>query len=374
MGIVISPLISLMRDQIEALNKKGIRARTLNSMQSFEEKRSIFQQIKENQIDVLYLSPERFLADDIQAIIKSHTISVLAIDEAHTVSQWGKDFRNAYLDMATIVKSINHIPKIALTATVNEQTKNDIILRLGMEFCNVFENSFERSNIHIKIIEKDKDWVNQATKIIKEKQHQNGIVFFSSKKKVDEFYQHLVDNNINAIKYHAGMEKSDRENSQKIFENSDSIVAVATIAFGMGIDKSNVRYVLHCDAPTSFDNYYQEIGRAGRDGAPAEAIMLYKYGDLAKKKSLILRDNPVSEQDTHNLINIEKIIDFAETNTCRTKLLLKHFDEIKSTDCGHCDNCTNPPHLSESYDVSCIAINTCLSTGQNLARHIYVTS
>ena len=184
MGIVISPLISLMQDQIEALNKKGVRARTLNSMQSFEEKRSIFQQIKENQIDVLYLSPERFLADDIQAIIKSHTISVLAIDEAHTVSQWGKDFRNAYLDMATIVKSINHIPKIALTATVNEQTKNDIIPS-GSEwnFATCLENSFERSNIHIKIIEKDKDWVNQATKIIKEKQHENGIVFFSSKKK-----------------------------------------------------------------------------------------------------------------------------------------------------------------------------------------------
>lgn len=336
--IVVSPLIALMKDQVDALRLNGVSAAYLNSTLTSSEQQQVIDQLKRNQLKLLYLAPERLLGEgNFLFLLKGVKISLFAIDEAHCISQWGHDFRPEYLVLGELKKKFPGIPLIALTATADELTKKDIIERLALTDYTLFENSFNRANIHYFIRSKT-DYFQQLIGYLKEHKEDSGIIYCLSRLSTEKLASDLSDEGFEAVAYHAGLEKKIREERQDKFLKDEIKIIVATIAFGMGINKSNVRYVIHADLPKNIEGYYQETGRAGRDGVKSDAILFYGAGDLFKLKNFArVENNP--EQTRIMLEKLDQMAALCETRKCRRQFLLNYFGEEAPDRCDSCDVC-----------------------------------
>ncbi len=338
-AIVVSPLISLMKDQVDALNSNGIPAAFLNSSQTFEQQQYILNACHQQQVKLLYVSPEKLISD-INIISQACNISLFAIDEAHCISSWGHDFRPEYTQLGFLREKFAHVPFIALTATADKVTRRDIIKQLKLKTPQVFLSSFDRKNLslEVRIGVKPKEKTKEIIDFIEARKNESGIIYCLSRKKCEEAYEALANAGISAMYYHAGMNSEIRSTVQERFIKDELQVVCATVAFGMGIDKSNVRWVIHYNLPKNMEGYYQEIGRAGRDGLPSETILYYNYADM------LLLNKFASEggQAEVNLEKLKRIQNYAEADSCRRKILLNYFSENLTKNCGNCDVCENP--------------------------------
>ncbi len=357
-GVVISPLIALMQDQVDALAQLGLNARFLNSTLTNEQVSDIEQQLSKGSIDMLYIAPERLIKPRTLSLLAQLQISLFAIDEAHCVSQWGHDFRGDYLQLTLLAQKFPNVPRMALTATANEQTKQEIITRLKLETAKKYVSGFDRPNIQYHISHKD-NVKKQLVNFIKNNHaNDSGIVYCLSRKRVESFAQYLSQQGFTALPYHAGLSSELREQHQKRFLREDNIIIVATIAFGMGIDKPDVRFVVHIDLPKSIEAYYQETGRAGRDGLPSSAWMIYGLQDVVFLKQM-MQESQANEQFKHAERNkLEAMLGLCEVTGCRRKVILNYFNEPTSDYCGNCDNCLVPV---ETWD-GAVAAQKALST------------
>ncbi|MFD2162466.1 DNA helicase RecQ [Paradesertivirga mongoliensis] len=337
--IVISPLISLMKDQVDALKANGIAAAFLNSSQSPEEQQAILEACYKNEIGLLYVSPEK-LVSDLQMITQMARPSMFAIDEAHCISSWGHDFRPEYTQLGMLRKKFSHVPFIALTATADKVTRKDILKQLKLNSPGVFISSFDRKNLSLDVRTgvKTKEKLQEIAAFIDKREDQSGIIYCLSRNNCQDVAEALKNYGINAGYYHAGMNGDARAKVQEDFINDKLQVVCATIAFGMGIDKSNVRWVIHYNLPKNMEGYYQEIGRAGRDGLPSETILYYNYADLTMLNKFAAQ----SAQSEINLEKLKRIQHYAEADFCRRKILLNYFSESLDDNCGNCDVCKNP--------------------------------
>lgn len=363
--IVVSPLIALMKDQVDALLVNGVKAAFLNSTLSLGEQSDIFQQLKNNQLKLLYVAPERLMGNAAQFIefLKKIKVSLFAIDEAHCISQWGHDFRPEYLILGQLKQAFPHIPLIALTATADSLTKNDIIQKLNLETHKVFVNSFNRPNIYYYVKPK-RNYYGDLVNFLEKHKDDSGIIYCLSRASTERLAEDLKQDGFNAEAYHAGLEKNIREERQDKFLKDDIKIIVATIAFGMGINKSNVRFVIHVDLPKNIEGYYQETGRAGRDGLHSEAILFYGAGDVIKlKRFATIEDNP--EQTKILLQKLDKMSRFCETKTCRRKYLLNYFGEEAPAYCGSCDVCLNKPELKDATIIAQKILSTVARVKEN---------
>ena len=347
--IVISPLIALMQDQVQTLKQNGVEADFLNSTTSQSDKKVIFNKINSGTLKLLYVAPERLFDEKFYAWLKTINVSMFAIDEAHCVSQWGHDFRKEYFELSRIVHDFPNVPRIALTATANEITRKEIISCLGLENSKHFICGFDRPNITYYVNNK----VDEKKQLLKflEKNHKedSGVVYCLSRKRTEEFANFLHDKGFKAYPYHAGLKKSLKDEAMDKFLNDDSVIIVATIAFGMGIDKPNVRFVCHLDLPSSMESYYQETGRAGRDGLPSNAWMLYGLGDVAQRQRMVEDSDAEDQYKRIESNNLNAMFSFCEVVSCRRNVVLNYFGENKNEPCGNCDNCIDPPKV---YDAS----------------------
>ena len=353
--IVVSPLIALMHDQVGALHEAGVSAAFLNSTLSSDEAYQIEQRMLRGDITLLYAAPERLTTPRFLALLDSlferGTLSMFAIDEAHCVSQWGHDFRPDYRALTVLHERFPGVPRMALTATADALTRDDILERLQLEGARAFVSSFDRPNIRYTIVEK-RDSTLQLLRFL-EREHEGdaGIVYCQSRRKVDDIAQTLVDAGINALPYHAGLDHAVRQKHQDRFLREDGIVMVATIAFGMGIDKPDVRFVAHLDMPKNIEGYYQETGRAGRDGLPAEAWMGYGLQDVVNQRRMI-DESPAGEEFKQIMRGkLDALLGLAEATDCRRVRLLGYFGEA-SQPCGNCDNCLHPPEVWDGTDAA----------------------
>lgn len=370
--IVVSPLIALMQDQVSSLQSKGISAFFINSTISYNEQRSIIKKIEDNQVDILYVAPERLLEPSFYSWLKTIHISLFAIDEAHCVSQWGHDFRPVYVELQKIVTDFSNVPRIALTATANETTRNEIISRLGFQNSKHFISGFDRPNIHYTIQEKS-DEKKQLLKYIK-KNHigECGIVYCLSRKKTEEISEFLSNNGFKSLPYHAKLSNTEKEYHLSQFLESDDIIIVATIAFGMGIDKPNVRFVCHVDLPSSIEAYYQETGRAGRDGLPSYAWMLYGLKDVALRRNMLENSNAEEIFKRIDENNLNSIFSLCEVVQCRRKTLVEYFGDHLEKPCNNCDNCNNPPLKIDATIFSQKLFSTIYRTGQKFGANYII--
>ncbi|QBP74022.1 DNA helicase RecQ [Herbaspirillum huttiense] len=356
-GVVVSPLIALMQDQVDALAEVGVRAAFLNSTQSFDEALQIERRLRQGDLDLLYVAPERLMTPRCLDLLESARISLFAIDEAHCVSQWGHDFRPEYIKLSILHERFPQVPRIALTATADQQTREEIIHRLQLEDARQFVSSFDRPNIRYQIVEKANGRKQLLDFIKNEHPEDAGIVYCLSRKKVEETAEFLRGEGLNALAYHAGMDYALRTKNQARFLREDKIVMVATIAFGMGIDKPDVRFVCHLDLPKSVEGYYQETGRAGRDGLPADAWMAYGLQDVVQQRRMI--DESEADETFKRVLGtkLDAMLSLCETLHCRRVHLLDYFGE-KSSPCGNCDTCLTPP---VSFDAT-VEVQKLLST------------
>ena len=337
--VVISPLIALMKDQVDALRLNGVSAAFLNSSLDKSEQDSLMAEMKENKIKLIYIAPERLSSGLITFIsfLKTLNVSLFAIDEAHCISHWGHDFRPDYLLLSILKEKFPDVPIIALTATADKLTRGDIIEKLNLKKPQLFISSFNRSNIRYIIEEKD-DHYNKILEFVKSHIDESGIIYCLSRNNTEELAEKLVGNGCHAAAYHAGLSPDVRNKRQEQFKRDEIKIIVATIAFGMGIDKSNVRYVIHSNVPKNIEGYYQETGRAGRDGLPSHALLFYSTSDILKLKSFVSVDgNP--EQTKIMLKKLNQMADFCSSYSCRREFLLNYFDEKFSGPCGNCDIC-----------------------------------
>lgn len=346
-GIVISPLISLMQDQVDALQANGVACAYYNSSLSSAEARQVLAKLHNGELDLLYIAPERLLMDSFLARLEEIDIALFAVDEAHCVSQWGHDFRPEYVQLGQLRQYFPSIPFLALTATADRQTRDDILLRLHLQSANCHVASFDRPNIRYTVVEKHKPF-HQLTQFLNLHTEQAGIIYCTTRKKVDEVAAQLNRSGFNALPYHAGMSSKARSHAQQAFQRDDVNIIVATVAFGMGIDKPNVRFIVHYDISKNIECYYQETGRAGRDNLPAEALMFYGMADIAKVRGL-LEQNDNENQRRIEIHKLNCMVAFAESQNCRRRVLLQYFGESLDTDCGNCDVCLNPP---QTYDAT----------------------
>lgn len=358
-AVVISPLIALMKNQVDQMNALGINAKVLNSTLSKSEMNRVKKQVLNGEVKLLYVAPESLSKEDNVAFFKDVNISFIAVDEAHCISEWGHDFRPEYRRIKEIIAKIGDLKIIALTATATPKVQLDIIRNLQMEDANIFKTSFNRENLYYEIRPK-KDSRKHLIKFIKEHKGKSGIVYCWSRKKVEEIAEFLNVNGIKARPYHAGMEAPQREKNQDDFLNEDVDVIVATIAFGMGIDKPDIRFVVHYDAPKSLESYYQETGRAGRDGLEGHCLMFYSYKDVLKLEKFN-KDKTVSEKENAKVL-LEEVIHFSESSVCRRKMLLHYFGERFENDCGYCDNCKNPKETFKAKEEVVLILKTILAT------------
>ncbi|WP_394767769.1 DNA helicase RecQ [Ferruginibacter sp.] len=345
--IVVSPLIALMKDQVDALKLNGVAAAFLNSSQSSSEQSSIIQQLKTNRLKLLYVAPERLLGqNNLLNYLKDINISLFAIDEAHCISHWGHDFRPEYLVLGQLKKQFPSVPIIALTATADSLTKKDIIQKLEVTDYTVYENSFNRPNISYCVKQK-RNYFSQLTDFLSEHKDDSGIIYCLSRSSVDKLAEDLRNEGYAAAAYHAGLDKSIKEQNQDLFLKDDIKIIVATIAFGMGINKSNVRFVVHVDLPKNIEGYYQETGRAGRDGLPSEAVLFYSVADVFKLKNFA-RVEGNEAQSKVMLKKLDQMAAFCETRQCRRKFLLNYFDEPAANFCGSCDVCLSEEEKTDA--------------------------
>lgn len=336
--LVISPLIALMKDQVDSLKANGIPATFFNSSQSTEEQQQVFDAIASKSIKLLYVAPESLSL--LQNILNQSYISCIAIDEAHCISAWGHDFRPSYKQLAFLKKSLPEVPIVALTATADKATQQDILEQLAVPNATQFISSFNRENIALEVRPAN-DRVQQIIKFIQRRPNEAGIVYCLSRKATEQLASKLQQNNIDAKAYHAGLPFEERAKTQEAFIKDDCEVICATIAFGMGIDKSNVRWVIHYNMPKNIEGYYQEIGRSGRDGLPAKALLFHSYADVIQLRQFIENTGNKEVQEA----KLERMKQFAEATVCRRKILLSYFGELIEENCGNCDVCKNPPQF-----------------------------
>ena len=343
--LVISPLISLMKDQVDQLAANGIEADYLNSSQTFEQQQQVQNKAISGQLKLLYLSPEKVMTNSFFQFISHCKVSFIAIDEAHCISQWGHDFRPEYIQLGGLKSCFPDAPVMALTATADHVTRQDIVQNLKLNRPHLYVGSFDRPNIRYTLVEKFKP-MEQLCNFVVAQKGKSGIVYCNSRNKVERIADALKKRGVSAAGYHAGMENSERERVQQAFQRDNIQVVVATIAFGMGINKSNVRFVAHFDLSRSIEAYYQETGRAGRDDLPAEAVLFYEPADYLWLQKVLLEkaDTPQHQIEQHKL---EAIGEFAESQTCRRLVLLNYFGENRQTPCNNCDICLDPP---KKYD------------------------
>ncbi|WP_300360437.1 DNA helicase RecQ [uncultured Pseudoalteromonas sp.] len=348
--VVISPLISLMQDQVAQLRALGVQAAYINNSLPFEEQQAVYQQLHYGQIKLLYVAPEKVLQHEFLERLSHLKLALFAIDEAHCVSHWGHDFRPHYCRLNELKQRFMHVPMMALTATADKATRYDIIEQLQLNHPYVHTGSFDRPNIRYTIEEKFKPMV-QLLRYLKEQQNQSGIIYCTSRKRVDDVAEKLADAGFNAAAYHAGMSNEQRQFVQSGFARDDIQIVVATVAFGMGINKPNVRFVVHYDIPKSIEAYYQETGRAGRDGLAAEAIMYFDPADIGRVRRFF-EDIEDEQRRRVEEQRFNAMASFAEAQTCRRQILLNYFSEYKRETCGNCDICLNPP---TSFDGTLVA-------------------
>ncbi|MYN39381.1 DNA helicase RecQ [Duganella sp. FT109W] len=341
-GVVVSPLIALMQDQVDALEEVGVRAAFLNSTQTYEEASRIERLVRTGEIDLVYVAPERLMTERCLNLFQNSNIALFAIDEAHCVSQWGHDFRPEYIKLSILHEQFPNVPRIALTATADPQTRAEIVHRLQLEDAAQFVSSFDRPNIRYSIVEKGNGRKQLLDFITAEHGGDCGIVYCLSRKKVEETAEFLNENGVRALAYHAGMDHAKRAANQAKFLREENIVMCATIAFGMGIDKPDVRFVCHLDLPKSIEGYYQETGRAGRDGGPADAWMAYGLQDVVLQRRMI--DESEADETFKRVLGnkLDAMLGLCETLSCRRVRLLDYFGE-QAGPCGNCDTCLIPP-------------------------------
>ena len=369
-GIVVSPLIALMQNQVDQLKQLGVRADFLNSTQLIDEAGRVQRDALAGKIDLLYVAPERLLTPSFLHLMERMTIALFAIDEAHCVSQWGHDFRPEYLQLSILHERFPTVPRIALTATADELTREEMIKRLKLEDARVFISSFDRPNIRYTVVEKQ-DARQQLLRFLREEHPGDaGIIYCLSRKKVDATAHWLKGQGIVALPYHAGMDTASRRRNQDKFLRDDSIVMVATIAFGMGIDKPDVRFVAHLDLPKSVEGYYQETGRAGRDGQPANAWMTYGLSDVVQLSRMIEQSDADESHKRVERHKLDAMLGYCETVTCRRQMLLQYFGEAGAP-CGNCDTCLAPPQTWDGSLAAQQALSTVYRTGQRFgAGHL----
>ena len=366
LGLVVSPLIALMADQVAALRDAGVKAAALNSNLAFDERGEIWRAIAAGELDLLYVAPETLLRSETLERLKSVPLSLIAIDEAHCLSQWGHDFRPEYRKLDCLAEHFPGTPRIALTATADAPTRAEILSHLGIAPENSFIAGFDRPNIRYAIAEKNSPR-KQLLAFLETRKGQSGIVYCLSKRKTEETAAFLNDQGYKALAYHAGMERQAREANQHRFQQDDAIIMVATIAFGMGIDKPDVRFVVHLDLPGSIEAYYQETGRAGRDGLPADALMLYGFDDIAMRRRFIEDSEAGEERKRMERQKLDALLGLAETGQCRRQILLSYFGDSHEP-CGNCDNCDAPPEMFDGAVAAQKALSCIYRTGERFGQ------
>ena len=374
-GIVVSPLIALMQDQVDALIQIGVRAAFLNSSISAEAAREVQSRLLRGELDLLYVAPERLLMPGFLALLEqvqeTPGIALFAIDEAHCVSQWGHDFRKEYRELTVLHERFPSVPRIALTATADAPTRSEIVERLTLEQARQFVSSFDRANIRYRVTQKNN--ARQQLQAFLETEHPGdaGIVYCLSRKKVEETAAWLKERGWDALPYHAGLDAATRSKNQSRFLREEGVVMVATVAFGMGIDKPNVRFVAHLDLPKSMEGYYQETGRAGRDGLPANAWLAYGLGDVVQMRQMIDGGEASEERKRLERQKLDALLGYCESTTCRHQTVLRYFGETHPGNCNECDNCLEPVDTWDATQAAQMALSCVYRTGQRFgAGHL----
>ncbi len=363
-GVVVSPLIALMRDQVEGLRQAGVRAACLNSTLTFQEVLEVEAGLRNGRLDLLYVAPERLLGERTLELLTRTRLALFAIDEAHCVSQWGHDFRPEYLQLSALHDRFPDIPRIALTATADEPTRREIARRLGLGRARRFVSGFDRPNIRYAVVPKNR--ARQQLLRFLEERHRGhaGIVYCLSRRRVDDTSEWLRGEGVDALPYHAGLPGSTRQRHQDRFQRDDGVVMVATIAFGMGIDKPDVRFVAHLDLPKSIEAYYQETGRAGRDGLPADAWMVYGLQEVVTLRHMVENSEAGEDRKRVELRKLDAMLGYCELATCRRRTLLSYFGEDVPDACGNCDNCLTPVTTWDGTEAARKAMSCVSRTGQ----------
>ncbi len=362
--LVVSPLIALMKDQVQSLNANGINAVFLNSSLTDSGKREIISRINSGEVNLLYVAPETIFSGNFMTYLKGLKISLIAIDEAHCVSSWGHSFRPEYRKLHVLKEEFPDVPALALTATADRAVRSDIGELLGLKSPDTYISSFDRPNLSLAVLPGQKKW-EQITRIVRRHSGESGIIYCSSRKATESLAEKLQNSGVKARSYHAGMTSEKREKTQDSFIQGDIDVICATIAFGMGIDKSDIRFVIHHNMPGNIESYYQEIGRAGRDGLPAETILFYSYRDVQTQMEFI-KDVDNEQYKKIQLAKLTRMQEFAEAQVCRRKILLSYFSESLQEDCGNCDVCKNPPKYFDGTRLAQMALSAVARTNENI--------
>ncbi|MEA5402420.1 DNA helicase RecQ [Arcicella sp. DC2W] len=369
--LVISPLIALMHDQVQALKANGIAAEYVNSSLTSQEQSTIERQCRNGELKLLYISPEKLFTQGYLEWILSLNISLFAVDESHCVSTWGHDFRPEYTKLSVLKKALPNVPMIALTATADKVTRKDILTQLGIPEAKIFISSFDRPNLSLSV-QAGRNRIKIIQNFITERPRQCGIIYCLSRKNTETVAEALRKVGINAKYYHAGMPAQERSEVQNQFIQDDIQVIVATIAFGMGIDKSNVRWVIHYSMPSNVESFYQEIGRAGRDGVKSDTLLFYTYNDLLVRKDMIANSELPAEMKEVQVAKLDRMKQYSEAEICRRRILLSYFNEEVTNDCGNCDVCKNPPIRFDATLIAQKALSAIARTGENVAMSMLI--
>ena len=369
-GLVVSPLIALMQDQVTALRELGIEAEFLNSSQSPDERREVMSKLRQGGLQLLYVAPERLVTEHTKSLLRDIPLSIIAIDEAHCVSQWGHDFRSDYLGLGDLGALFPGVPRMAVTATATDKTRTEIVARLELNEPNIFVAKFDRPNISYAVQVKS-DARGQLLKFLQAHRDAAGIVYCLSRKKTESTAAWLCGQGFEALPYHAGLAADVRAENQRRFLAEDGLVIVATIAFGMGIDKPDVRFVAHLDLPKSIESYYQETGRAGRDGEPADAWMVYGLQDVVRLRQMLEESQADEEYKRYEGFKLDALLGWCEVTGCRRRPLLAYFGDSQDKDCGNCDGCLTPASTWDGTEAARKLLSAVYRSGQRFgAAHL----